>query len=159
MDIEHNLHLAKMIEYLHHNTSPQDRVILRNMSAVIDGRITRTAQLEGKTLIPSSSSRQHPPPVDMFGVVLGASIEEFCWNHNPEIRYTGRRTAIDALTSCVAPNGEEYSFHYEVDRYTKHGVYVRRVAGVGFKTSAQETDELRRCAGFPPFKRRIRKAK
>ncbi|APV45161.1 hypothetical protein Dform_01842 [Dehalogenimonas formicexedens] len=159
MDTEHNLQLAKMVEYLHHNTSTQDRVTLRNMSAVLDGRITRTAQLEGRTFIPSSSSRQHPPPVDMLGVVLGKSIEEFCWNHDPEIRYTGRRTAIDALTSCVAPNGEEYSFHYEVDRYTKHMVYVKRVAGVGFKTSAQETDELRRSAGLPLFKRRIRKVK
>lgn len=149
------IRIAAMVNYLHSQTTPEDRVTIRNMSAVHDGLITRIDQLE-KLPTRLNPTNQHPPPMNSRGKVLAKSIEDFCENHTPEIRYNGRRTAIDALTSCRAPNGEEYSFHYRV-RYTKNGIYIRKVSGTGFPTSAEETEAMRRNAGLPPFVRKSRR--
>ena len=84
-------------------------------------------------------ARLHPPVKNEYGGVLDQSIKAFTERHDPPIKYEGMRNAIDVLTACKSPNGENHDFHYEVVKYVEDdGVYVRRMPGVGYRTSNEE---------------------
>lgn len=95
-----------------------------------------------------SSIRKHPPVKSEDGKLLAPSIHSFARNHNPEIKYEGMRNAIDVLTACHSLEGLEHSFHYEIIRYQKDGVYIKKIYSRGFRTNKEDVLELRRKAGF-----------
>lgn len=102
---------------------------------------------------PKRSNGRHPPPKSVDGRTLTTAIFAFCKNHRPEIKFIGRRTAIDALTACKSPEKDkygyqDYEFHYDIVAYKRDGVYIERKSGRGYRTSAEETKAMRRQAGF-----------
>lgn len=90
---------------------------------------------------------QHPPVKSLDGTVLATSISLFARNHNPPLKYEGMRTAIDVLTACKSPAGDDYDFHYNVD-YRQDGIYIERKQGRGYRTLQAEVDAMRTKAGF-----------
>ena len=71
----------------------------------------------------------------------------FARNHNPLLKYEGMRTAIDVLTACKSPFGDDYNFHYDVD-YRRDGIYIERKLGRGYRTLQEEVDAMRTKAGL-----------
>lgn len=94
----------------------------------------------------------HPPPKSWpDGNLLDSTIYRFAIHHNPQIKYEGMQTAIDALTACMSPEKEWYDFHYEIMAYKPgYGVYVKRVPGQGHRTSAADTDKMEMGFGSLP---------
>ena len=90
---------------------------------------------------------QHPPVKSLDGTILATSISLFARNHNPPLKYEGMRTAIDVLTACKSPAGDDYDFHYDVD-YRRDGIYIERKQGLGYRTMQAEVDAMRAKAGF-----------
>jgi len=87
------------------------------------------------------------PPVKSWpdGELLADTIHSFAIYHEPQLKYTGMHTAIDVLTACRSPEGESYNFHYEIKAYKPNdGVYIQRVSGQGYRTSAEDTDNIER---------------
>lgn len=95
-------------------------------------------------LTPKRVKIQHPPVKTLDGRILG-SILDFARNHNPPLKYEGMRTAIDVLTACKSPDGDDYDFHYDID-YRQDGVYIERKQGRGYRTLAEEVYAMRRKA-------------
>lgn len=123
----------------------------RNVSSPSDTipRKVATAEKVGSiepALTPKKAKIQHPPVKTLDGRTLG-SVLDFARNHNPPLKYEGMRTAIDVLTACKSPDGDDYDFHYDID-YRQDGVYIERKQGRGYRTLAEEVNAMRRKAGL-----------
>ena len=97
--------------------------------------------------VPYPTKIQHPPVKTTDGRTLAPSIRVFARDHNPPLKYEGMRTAIDVLTACKSPTGEDYDFHYDVD-YRRDGIYVERKLGPGYRTLQEDVDVMQRKAGL-----------
>jgi hypothetical protein len=118
---------------------------IRSSSAEIE----KTSAVVGRRLL----RVQHPPVKSVDGKILAPSIKSFADHHSPPIKYTGMKTAIDVLTACKSPKKDkyglpDYEFHYDIIAYKRDGVYIERKAGRGYRTSPEETETMRRQAGF-----------
>jgi len=80
----------------------------------------------------------HPLPKDEDGNELDGSIHSFANGHNPPIKYTGMHNAIDVLTACRNMDNKPHPFHYEIIKYAPDGVYIKRVSGVGHRTTKEQ---------------------
>jgi hypothetical protein len=90
---------------------------------------------------------RHPPVKSLDGSILAPSIRKYALKHKPPLKYNSMRTAIDSLTACKSPEGNDYDFHYDVD-YRRDGVYIELKQGKGYRTRSQEVKAMRKRAGF-----------
>lgn len=84
---------------------------------------------------------RHPSVKSTDGRTLALSIRAFARGHNPPLKYEGMRNAIDVLTTCKSPTGEDYGFHYDVD-YRRDGIFVKRKPGQGYRTLQEDLDAM-----------------
>ncbi|APV43857.1 hypothetical protein Dform_00502 [Dehalogenimonas formicexedens] len=93
----------------------------------------------------------HPPVKDEQGSVLANNPSEFARKHG--LKYSGMLNGIDALTAARDLSGDDLPYHFEVIKYDKDGIIIRKTAGHGYRTYSDEVDEWRRIEGLPPIKR------